>query len=486
MKITVAKKVPKCDAVVFLCTKKEDIGNSALEKPLMKGILSAVETEEDTVFKNGIHHFRLYGHPVKFAVTAGTGSNVTVEKIRRISSGIVKCLNDLKVEKASILISDIEKIDKNELLKAVIESAMLTNYRFDKYRSSKPPKRLSEITIIEKKSSKISEQAVSEAVTLAQAVMVARDLVNEPANVIYPETLAKKASELGRKHGFITQIFNEKEIAKLKMDAFLAVSRASVRKPRLIVMRYTGDPSKKNDITALVGKGLTYDSGGLALKQADGMKNMKNDMAGSAAVIGAMCAIASMKLKVNVTGVVAACENAIGGDAYRNGDIIGSMSGKTIEVLNTDAEGRLTLADAVYYAAKKENATRIIDIATLTGAVLVALGMTTAGVISNDDTFYSRLETASHRSGEQIWRLPHFEEYREMIRSDIADIKNTGSGRLAGTITGGLFVGEFTEKLPWIHIDIAGTSWADKTENYITKYGTGYGVRLLYHLLANH
>lgn len=486
MKITVAKKVPECDAVVFLCTKKEEISSAGLEKPLMKDILTAVGTEEDSALKNGIHHFRIYGHPVKFALTAGTGSNATIEKVRRISSGIVKCLNDLKVEKASIFISDIEKTDRNELLKAVIEAAMLTNYRFDRYKSSKPTKRLSEITVIEKQPSKKTLQAVSSAATLAQAVMTARDLVNEPANVIYPETLAKKASELGRKHGFVTQIFNEKEIAKLKMDAFLAVSRASVKKPRLIVMRYTGDPSKKEDITALVGKGLTYDSGGLALKQADGMKNMKNDMAGSAAVIGAMCAIASMKLKVNVTGVVAACENAIGGDAYRNGDIIGSMSGKTIEVLNTDAEGRLTLADAVYYAAKKEKASRIIDIATLTGAVLVALGTTTAGVISNDDQFYSRLETASHRSGEQIWRLPHFEEYREMIKSDIADIKNTGSGRLAGTITGGLFIGEFTGKLPWIHIDIAGTSWADRAENYITKYGTGYGVRLLYHLLANH
>jgi leucyl aminopeptidase len=249
-------------------------------------------------------------------------------------------------------------------------------------------------------------------------------------------------------------------------------------------MRYFGDTSNKDSILGLVGKGLTYDSGGYSLKPTDSMVNMKNDMGGSAAVIGAMCAVSAMKLKVNVVAVVATCENMISGAAYKPGDIIGSMAGKTIEIMNTDAEGRLTLADAVHYIIEKEKASRIIDIATLTGAALVGLGTTTTAVITNNDEFYSELKNASDISGEKVWQLPSSDEYKKLIKSDVADLKNTG-GRWAGTITAGLFIGEFVKNKPWLHLDIAGTAWSDADKDYITKGGTGVGVRTLYYMAKN-
>ena len=266
------------------------------------------------------------------------------------------------------------------------------------------------------------------------------------------------------------------------MHAFLEVARGSENPPRLIVMKYNGDSENKEDIIGLVGKGLTYDSGGLSIKSTAGMVTMKSDMGGAAAVIGAMSAITKLKAKANVVAVVATCENMISGKCYRPGDIINSMGGKTIEVLNTDAEGRLTLIDAVNYIIEKEHATKVVDIATLTGAVISALGITATGVVANNDFFYNRLEQASKICDEKVWRLPAFDEYKELIKSDIADLKNIG-GPKAGTITAGLFIGEFVGEKPWLHLDIAGTSWSEKDSSYESKGGTGCGARLLYHLI---
>jgi leucyl aminopeptidase len=266
------------------------------------------------------------------------------------------------------------------------------------------------------------------------------------------------------------------------MDAFLAVGRGSKHDPRLIVMRYNGNPEGKGDLIGLIGKGLTYDSGGYCIKTPPGMVNMKNDMGGAASVIGTFAAIATLKLKVNVVGVIAACENMISGEAYRAGDILRSMSGKTIEVINTDAEGRLTLVDAIHYAIERERITKVLDIATLTGAAVAALGTAFSAVLTNDQAWFEQLKTASEFSGENIWQLPAHEEYKELIKSEIADLKNVG-GPLAGAITAGLFIREFVDSKPWIHIDIACGALKDK-ENGIYSYGgTGVGVRLLTSLL---
>jgi len=264
------------------------------------------------------------------------------------------------------------------------------------------------------------------------------------------------------------------------MEAFLMVGKASDSPPRLIVMYHSGNPDS-NEVLALVGKGLTYDCGGLSIKTGQGMVGMKGDMAGAAAVIGAMAAISQLKIKANVVGIIAACENMISGKAYKPGDIIGSMAGKSIEVLNTDAEGRITLADAVYYAVAKERATKVLDIATLTGAAIVSLGNVATAVLATDEEFYGKLEQASDLAGEKIWRLPHDEEYKELIKSDVADLRNTSTGG-AGTITGGLFVGAFVEKTPWLHLDIAGTAWTSKEGDYHPKGATGVGVRTMFHL----
>ena len=256
--------------------------------------------------------------------------------------------------------------------------------------------------------------------------------------------------------------------------------KASVNEPRLIIMRHLGDPGNPEQVLGLVGKGMTFDSGGLSLKQAQGMHTMKYDMAGAAAVIGAMSALSREKVHLNVVAVVAACENLVSGTGYRPGDIIGTMAGKSVMVESTDAEGRLTLADAIHYIITKENASVVVDAATLTGAVIVALGNITTGVITNDSGLYERLQQASQQCGEKVWQLPSFPEYKEQNKTPHADLRNVG-GREAGTITAGLFLEEFVQDKPWLHLDIAGTAFASKDGDYLSEGATGAGVRLLYH-----
>jgi len=483
MKTAIAKKSTKSDAAVILISSPadllkfktigDDLRNNVLKMLKKNNIKFDDKTERTFSFNDDDTSNGVW-------VTLGKTKDITFEKIRKAAASATKKLSEFKPSTVSLFIPEIKGLDYAQTVKAAVEGAILADYSFDRHISKKPNK-IKSLSINTNSYSKKINDAVNEALTLAECTNIARDLVNEPANVIYPETLAAQAVELSKKYGFTAEIFDEFEIAKLKMEAFLSVARAAEKRPKLIVLKHFGN-QKSKEITALVGKGLTYDSGGLALKPASGMVAMKCDMGGAAAVIGAVCAISAMKLKVNVVAVIAACENSIGGNAYRNGDIISSMAGKTIEVLNTDAEGRLTLADAVTYAVRIQKASKVIDIATLTGAVLIALGDTTIGVVSNNDRFYCELEKASQISGEQVWRLPSFPEYSEMLRSRIADLKNIGKDRLAGTITGGLFVGEFVEGKPWLHLDIAGTSWRGSPKDYDPAGGTGSGVRLLYHL----
>lgn len=419
----------------------------------------------------------------------GKEDELSGEKIRKASGRMLRECKKLKSSSVGLYTAGIKldkKISPKEAARAVAEGAVLADYSFEVYKSEKRSSTINEIILMNACESitEDMEKGLKEGMILAEATTLARDMVNEPANIITPVELANRAEKAGIESGFSVEILDEVKIQEAGMKAFWEVGKGSDNPPRFIIMRYFGDVENKDEIIGLVGKALTYDSGGYALKSLDGMVNMKMDMAGSAAVIGAMKAIAGMKLKANVVGIAAACENMVSGGAYKNGDVIGSMAGKTIEIKSTDAEGRLTLADAVYYAVEKEGAGRIVDIATLTGAAGVALGITTTPVITNDDEFYSKLEKASQNTGEKIWKLPTFEEYRELINSDIADLKNSG-GRLAGTITGGLFIGEFVKEKPWIHMDIAGTAGADKDSCYISKGATGVGVRTLYELIKN-
>lgn len=418
-------------------------------------------------------------------VGLGKEKEITDEKIRNAFSKVVKKCREFKAQKLFVGFTYIEGLSYSEEIKAIVEGIGFGDYKFDKYKSDKKPEKNIEVCIGNIPLEKLEEakESIDEAALLVDTTLLARDLVNEPANVMTPKALAKAASDAGKECGFEVSVLDKGKIKELDMKAFLSVTAGAENPPRLIIMRYLGDKDSR-EVLGFVGKGLTYDSGGYSIKTHDGMLTMKSDMGGGAAVIGAMSAIAKRKLKVNVIGVIAACENLISGAAYKPGDIIGSMGGKTIEVLSTDAEGRLTLADAVYYAISKEKVTKVVDVATLTGAALSALGITTTAVVTNNKEFYDRLESASIKAGEKIWMLPAFDEYKELIKSDIADLKNTG-GRFAGTITAGLFIGEFVQKKPWLHLDIAGTAWRDSEVGYYSKGGTGAGVRTLYYLAKN-
>ncbi|NRX82313.1 leucyl aminopeptidase [Clostridium beijerinckii] len=347
----------------------------------------------------------------------GSKEELTTEIIRGSFGKAIKKSIELKAKKIALNIISNEKLSVEDITKSMVEGIGFGEYRFDKYKTEANENSEIEVSICTDENGKPNsiDEYIDEALILVETTKFARDLVNEPANVLYPETLAEKVIGSGNKYGFEVEVFDEKKINELGMESFLSVAKGSELPPRLIVMRYFGDESKKDDILGLVGKGVTYDSGGYSIKPTSSMDSMKSDMGGAASVIGAISAIAKKKLKINVVGVIAACENLISGKAYKPGDIIGSMAGKYIEVLNTDAEGRLTLIDAVHYIIEKEKANKVIDLATLTGAALVALGVTTTAVVSNNDEFYKELEIASLKADEKIWRLPNFDDYKNLL-----------------------------------------------------------------------
>lgn len=416
----------------------------------------------------------------------GKKDKITVNGLRKAFFKAAKELSKFKINEVEIQIKELFGLDEKDVVGAIAEGLLHSQYAFDKYISEKKNKvKLDKVYLdIESSKKEELEATIGEVKILIDALFLSRDLVNERAMNMYPEILANKAKEHLEPLLVNVEVFGREKIEELGMKAFLAVAEGSNKEPKFIVMNYKGDPSSKEKL-ALVGKGLTYDSGGYSLKPTAGsMDTMYCDMGGSGTVIGAMKAIASSKLKKNVVGIVAACENMISGGAYKPGDIIGSMSGKTIEVLNTDAEGRLTLADALWYAATVVKADKIIDLATLTGACVVALGDVTTGAITNNQELMNSVKNASEIAGEPILELPTNPEYEELIKSDFADIKNVG-GRGAGTITAGLFLREFIQETPWVHLDIAGTAYLDKAMGYLPKGATGVHVKTLYHLVKN-
>lgn len=485
IKVTINKKTCKeVDTIIFpffegeLSIPNEEVNNTLKrleERDQFKGAFGT--TFNSTRTKDG---------NVQDIVFLGLGKEdgLTVDKVRKAFGKVIKNLEALKSSEVFVGLPSLEKFEMSGFVKGATEGLILGAYKFDKYSTEeKEAKDL----IIDLGGHRCNvelgqfEAVVEEAVMLSEGTIIARDLVNEPANIMIPSLLADEAVRLGKEFGFEVEVKGLKEIEELGMEAFLNVAKGSINEPKLIVMRHFGEPDNRDKRLALVGKGLTFDTGGYSLKPSTSMDTMKSDMGGAAAVIGAMCLIAQKNVKKNVVAVVAACENAISGGSYKPGDIIGSMGGKNIEVLNTDAEGRLTLVDAVTYAIRKEGASEVVDIATLTGAALVALGTTATGVVTNNDEFYNDLEKASSLTGEKVWKLPAFEEYKKLIKSDIADLKNVG-GRHAGTITAGLFIGEFVEGKPWLHLDIAGTAWLGSAVDYCPKGATGEGARILYEL----
>ena len=375
-----------------------------------------------------------------------------------------------------------EYIEDYDVVEKICEGTLLADYEFNEYKSEVKPSTIERVefdTTYDR-----FDEALAEAKVCAESTILARDLINQPPAFMTPAQLAEEAKNVGEECNIEVMIIHKPEAEELGMNAFLAVGKGSVNSPKVIVMKYFGDKDNE-DIIGLIGKGVMYDSGGYCLKPSASLHTMHGDMSGAAAVIGAIRAIAKMGLKANVVGVIAACENRISGEAYLPGDILKSMSGKYIEMNNSDAEGRLTLADAITYAIREQKVTKVIDIATLTGAVKMALGNKTAGIISNDEELVRFAQEASEIACEKVWRLPADKELRHVLNSSIADLKNSAIGTTVGggTILGGLFIQEFVEDKPWLHIDIAGTNWTHEDLPYCPKGGIGFGTSLLYNIV---
>ena len=403
-----------------------------------------------------------------------------LDAFRKVTLKLGTKLNELKSE--NVFIDNMEVLsfaETKEFARQFASTLPLCDYTFDKYKEKKTEYNSKDIFVYvnESRANDISS-ALEEGANIAKSICIARDLTNEPSDVLTPSELADRTYFYGKEYGFDVKVFDKEACEELGMSAFLTVARGSAYEPKLIVMRYHG--AKNSDITmGVIGKGLCYDSGGLFLKPGASMEHSKADMAGGAAVIGAMCAIAANKLPVNVTTVVAACENMLDGNGYRNGDIVHTMAGKSVFVGSTDAEGRLTLADAITYMVRHENVDNIIELSTLTGSCANFFGDVCCGVLTTDDALFEKLVSVSEISGEKYWRIPHFDEFREFIKSDIADLHNTSTGG-AGGICAGLFLDSFKENKPFIHLDVAGMTFTKKKRDGYPKGGTGYGVKTVY------
>ena len=448
--------------------------------------ISQVLKEQPTSCKYGettiIHTWDKIGAKRIVLLGMGKKAEVTTDKLRFVIGAAMRTIQNLHATTVATVIPATENQDLKLTAQAVTEGALLGTYQFNYYKTTKPTAdRIEELTIIENDAEKNStiNQGIAEGIIIGQSVNLARDLGNHPPIYMTPSQLSLQAEEIGRKHNLEIMILGQKEMQQEEMNALLSVAKGSTEPPKMIILKYMGDKDSK-EITAFVGKGVTFDSGGISIKPSLNMGDMKNDMAGASAVLSAMLGISQLKPKVNILGIIPCTENMPAGNASKPGDVVTSMSGKTIEIINTDAEGRLILADAITYA-QKLGATQILDIATLTGACVVALGNVASGLLTNNQGFCQKIKTAAIHTGEKMWELPNFPEYKELIKSNIADLKNSG-GRMAGTITAGVFIEAFTNDLPWVHMDIAGTADSDKDHGYRTKGATGVGTRTLIQL----
>ena len=396
----------------------------------------------------------------------------------KLGSTITTILNNKKIKEASLILNN-KTFNANEVA-LLLYGMTLNTYRFNKYFSDKKKIRenfLETINLYSANYKNIKDEwkrfnAVKEGVFLT------RDLVSEPSNNLTPLLLAKEALKL-RKTGLKVEQLDEKKLKQLKMGALLGVAQGSANKPYVVTLEWRGDKSKKTMDYTFVGKGVTFDTGGISIKPSGGMEEMKYDMGGSAVVLGLMKALALRKTKANVSGVIGLVENMPSGTAQRPGDVVKSMSGQTIEVINTDAEGRLVLADILWYAQQKFQPKKIIDLATLTGAIIVSIGQEKAGMFSNNIDFADELTKLGLKVGEEVWNMPVDDSYEKDIRSDIADMKNVGSGRGAGSTAGAIFLKRFIKNTIWMHLDIAGVTWAKSDRPMTPKGGSGFGVRLL-------
>ena len=459
----------------------DQAGNGLITELIKNGDFAARPSQISVVYTRG-------AIPAQRIALVGLGkkSEVNLEIIRTAFAKMMQHLRNINVKEAATspelnLLSE----EKDKIVQAIVEGALLGLYQYTPYKTvgREDIKEMEQLNIVvDGKEYSLIESAVKNVQNIAGAVYFARDLISAPSNEMTPSIMAQKAGEIARRKNVTCKVLDKAKIKELKMNSLLGVAAGSNEEPKFIILEYKGG-SKSEAPIALVGKGLTFDSGGICIKPAEKMDEMKSDMAGGAAVMGALMAAADLQLPLNIIALIPATENMPSGTAYKPGDVLKSYSGKTIEVINTDAEGRLILADALSYASRYKPAA-IIDVATLTGACIIALGDDVIGMLGKDEQLKKEINKAAKITGELVWELPLWESYHEQIKSDIADYKNSG-GRAAGTITAAVFLSKFVGDFPWVHLDIAGPAWSSKDKSYIPKGASGVAVRLLVEFLKN-
>jgi len=471
------KKLPAADVVVLPCFKGERTEEFREFDSLLKGLLTSLLKKRPTLSEAGRCEFvhAPAGRPGILVAGMGEAMDIDGEVLRRCGGSAAKALAEYDIRHVSISVHDLTEKEIDYL--PLIEGFLLRDYSFQKYRSLPEPRRRPVLTVL-KKETGYDRKRVRRLTATVESVHFVRDLVNTPSNHLVPSTFASMAKELagGR---LSVKVMGPRGIARLGMNALLSVAKGSREEPRFIVMEYMGGGSTT---IGLVGKCITFDSGGISLKPSEGMEKMKYDMAGGAVVLGVMKALKSVGAGGKVVGVIPACENLPGGAASKPGDVVKTFSGKSVEIVSTDAEGRLILADAIGYT-KKLSPDVIIDIATLTGACSVALGNEAIAMMGTSQEWMDRLKAASQRAGERVWQMPLYEDYGEYLRSEIADIRNSG-GRSGSLVTAGYFLKEFAGSTPWVHLDIASTAWTEKERPYTPRGASGIGVRLLMDLIG--
>jgi len=491
----------KADVVVIACFEKEtkkdekpkpaslvkEDGGITIDKKL-KGMVSKLIAAEEFTGSEGKTKliFTAGLIPARYVILAGLGQKKTfgVDSLRKIGSAVAKAANEVKAASLGVVFQreSIGDLGAPTRMQAVVEGMVLGSYSFDKYKKEESRKKqtLENVFFLAAGNKVMFEKSIRAGEAIADATNFARDLGNTPSLDMTPMILAKMAKDLGNKHRLAVHVMGAKEIKAEKMGAFLSVARGSTEPPVFIHMQYK--PAKKARAKiAIVGKGITFDSGGISIKPPKGMEQMKDDMAGAAAVIGIMAAAAELKPQVMIDAFIPACENMPAGNATKPGDVVRARNGKTIEIITTDAEGRMILADALSYAADKKP-DYMIDLATLTGACVYAVGERYIAVIGNDQRLVDRLKKSGDRAGEPLWQLPLEKEYKKGLTMSIADLKNVGSSK-ADTINGALFLEEFVGDTKWAHLDIASTSWTDEERPYAPRGCTGAGVRVLLNFL---
>ncbi|MBI1953927.1 MAG: leucyl aminopeptidase [Candidatus Omnitrophica bacterium] len=453
--------------------------------PIRKAVLELLKSKR---FQGKLNETFLLPVQSRWLILVGAGKKeeLTLDRVRQAAATASRRALAGGFETFARGLVSVPKAGPDQAAQAVTEGTILGTYRFDELKNIPPGEKrvLKEVILVvpSPRDKSAAQAGVRRGQAIAESVGWARDMVNRPSNRLTPALMAREAQRAARRFGFRCRVLGPAQMRRIGMNAVLAVARGSREPSRFIIVEYKGKGARNRRPLAWLGKGITFDSGGISIKPADKMEQMKYDMAGGAAVLGAVRAAAALALPIHVVGLVPATENLPGGSAQKPGDVVRGLGGKTIEVINTDAEGRLVLADALAYGQRfKPEA--MVDLATLTGACVVALGSHAMGLMGSDDALIEEVKAAADRSGERAWPLPLWPEYGEAIKSEVADLKNVGDGK-AGTITAGYFLKEFAGKTPWVHLDIAGLAWADGEKGYLRKGATGVGVRLLVELAS--